>query len=457
MRNPILALAPLAVGCATLRGSPDDGAPDVVIIVLDTLRADSMSTYGNPLPTTPALDKLAAQGTRYNTAWAPASWTLPSTTTIHTGLHPLRHGVRTFGDKLPEGQQTLAERLYDAGWRTAAWSDNANFGEKNALNQGFQQFASVKSAATAYPHAELMLREATGWLDDSARPALTVVQPMNCHGPYRVPKKARTRLLGRRPIGGFRYYRGPMGEIMRRHNLGARWKVNDKYVQSAREQQLTAVRYATDEVGKMLTHLKEVGRYDNALIIVTADHGEELFDHGGFSHGYTLHREVVHVPLIIKYPHQTEARVVDGPASLMDIVPTVLATVGLPATTADGGPLDGINLGDAALGDRLPDRPLVFDLDWKTRTVARGLLVGDSHLIHIQSSYDGKKDVRELYDVKLDPKEKRDLAKDDPARLGQAAATLDQLWETLRAGTPVVENVLSEMDEEKLKLLGYME
>ena len=280
---------------------------------------------------------------------------------------------------------------------------------------------------------------------------------MNCHGPYRVPRKARTRLLGRKPVSGFKYYRGAMGEIMRRHNLSARWKVNDKYVQSAREQQMTAVRYATDEVGKMLAKLQASGRYDNALIIVTADHGEELFDHGGFSHGYTLHREVVQVPLIIKFPGQTEARVVDGHASLMDIVPTVLAAVGLPATTAEGGPLDGINLGDASLGDRLPDRPLVFDLDWSKRTVARGLLLGDTHLIHIQQSYDGKADVRELYDVKLDPKEKQDLAKADPVRLAQAAATLDQLWATLRAGTPVVENVLSEMDAEKLKLLGSME
>lgn len=453
----ILALVPLAVGCASLRSQPAPDAPDVVIIVLDTLRADMMSAYGNPLPTTPAVDKLAAGATRYNTAWAPSSWTLPSTTSIHTGLHPLRHGVRTFGDKLPSGQLTLAERLYDAGWRTGAWSDNANFGTKNALNQGFEQFASVTTAATAYPHAELMLRAAGDWLDDGGRPALTVVQPMNCHGPYRVPRKARTRLLGRKPVSGFKYYRGAMGEIMRRHNLSARWKVNDKYVQSAREQQMTAVRYATDEVGKMLAKLQASGRYDNALIIVTADHGEELFDHGGFSHGYTLHREVVQVPLIIKFPGQTEGRVVDGPASLMDIVPTVLAAVGLPATTAEGGPLDGINLGDASLGDRLPDRPLVFDLDWSKRTVARGLLMGDTHLIHIQQSYDGKEDVRELYDVKLDPKEKQDLAKADPVRLAQAAATLDQLWATLRAGTPVVENVLSEMDAEKLKLLGYME
>jgi arylsulfatase A-like enzyme len=453
---PTVLLGALLAGCGPDRPAPPPGAPDVVLVVLDTLRPDALGAYGASVATSPAIDALAAQATRYETAWAPSSWTLPGTATIHTGLHPLRHGLRTFGDKLPDAQLTLAERLGAAGWATGGWSDNANFGEKNALHQGFDEFVSSDKPAVAYPNAGVMIKAARKWITEAEGPVFTALQPMNCHGPYRVPKSALKRVYGRRPLMGFRYYKGPMGEIMTKRQLDARERVGSRYLQSAREQQLTAVRYATDEVGKLLSHLRSTGRYDNALIIVTADHGEEMFEHGGFSHGYTLHREVVQVPLIIKYPGQTAGAVVKGPASLLDVTPTVLAAVGLDKGLPEGT-FDGVDLRAAAKDGVLPPRPLVLDLQWPKRTVARGLLDGDLHLIHIEKSYDGLVDARKLYDLRADPAERSDLAPTDAARLSAAEQRLAALWTTLAAGTPIVENVLSDMDQEKLKLLGYME
>lgn len=452
---PALALG-LGAGCGRSGPQPPAGAPDVVLVVLDTLRPDSLGVYGATAPTSPAIDAFAAHATRYETAWAPSSWTLPGTATIHTGLHPLRHGLRTFGDKLPDPQLTLAERLGAAGWETGGWSDNANFGVKNALHQGFETFVSSDKPAIAYPNAGVMIGAAKAWLSDADGPLFATLQPMNCHGPYRVPKSALKRVYGRRPVMGFRYYKGPMGEIMSERKIESRKRVGSRYLQSLREQQLTAVRYATDEVGKLFAHLKALGRYDNALIIVTADHGEELFEHGGFSHGYTLHREVVQVPLIIKYPGQTEGAVVKGPASLMDLTPTVLGVLGLDKDLP-AGTFDGVDLRLAQKDGVLPQRPLVLDLLWEKRSVARGLIDGDTHLIHIQKSYDGLKDARKLYDLRADPVQRSDLAAAAPERLSAAEARLQSLWDTLAAGTPVVENVLSEMDQEKLKLLGYME
>ena len=448
--------AALLEGCGLGRPTPAPGAPDVVLVVLDTLRPDALGAYGATVPTSPAIDSFAAGATRYETAWAPSSWTVPGTATIHTGLHPLRHGLRSFGDKLPSAQTTLAERLSAAGWRTAGWSDNANFGEKNALDQGFDDFASSDKPAIAYPNAGVMIDAAKSWVREADGPFFLTVQPMNCHGPYRVPKSALKRVYGRRPIMGFRYYKGPMGQIMTERKLDVRKRVGSRYLQSLREQQLTAVRYATDEVGELFAQLKTAGRYDNALIIVTADHGEELFEHGGFSHGYTLHREVVQVPLIIKYPGQTEAAQVTGPASLMDLTPTVLGVLGLGAELP-AGTFDGVDLRATVSEGVLPQRPLVLDLLWEKRSVARGLIDGDTHLIHIQHSYDGLKDVRKLYDWRADPGEHLDLASTSAARVQAAEARLQSMWDALSAGTPVVENVLSEMDQEKLKLLGYVE
>lgn len=444
------------LGCSPSSPSTPSQQPqrgDVVVIVLDTLRADVLGQYGYPLPTSPGLDRLARTSTRFEEAYAPSPWTVPSTSTILTGLHPLRHGLRHPGDVMPDALHTLAERLQGAGWRTGGFSHNISIAPKNRYDQGFDTFETYSGEVLAYPHVYQMTRAARTWLGEHPSPAFVYLQPMNCHGPYKVPEGRRTTVYGRVPKVGFRYYGGPMRQIMTLGNVSARLEVTEDYRASLREKYDTAVRYATDEVGKFLRYLEKQGRYDDALIVLTADHGEELYDHQGFSHGYSLHREVLHVPLFVKLPGQKEARVVSGRVSLADVVPTVLEAV---SVEVGGDPLDGRSLVGAARGEAIAAQPLLFDVDWGRRIVGSALLDGPWKLVRIERNYEGLADVTRLYDVVGDPLETFDLALTNEQQVTTMRAALDTLVVATTSGAQPA-NVLSEMDQAQLEALGYLE
>jgi arylsulfatase A-like enzyme len=429
----------------------EDG-PDVVLIVLDTLRADRLSQYGYKQATSPGLDRLAATSTRFANAYAPSPWTVPSTTSVLTGQHPLRHGMRHPGDVIASETPMLAEQLRGAGWHTVAWSYNVSVAPKHGYDRGFDQFTSNTGKVLAYPHAARMTADADEWLkahpDD---PTFLYLQPMNCHGPYKVPKDRQDDLLGRAPGRRFTYYGPVMKAILKGGDLAARDKVSKKTLKSLKEQYDTAIRYETDEVGKLLADLEAAGRYDNALVILTSDHGEELFEHGGFSHGYSLHDEVLHVPLFVKLPGQKEGRVVETAVSTMDITPTILDVLGLA-----GPPVDGSSLRAAAAGETVAARDQLFDVDWKKRIVAKGVLSQGWKLIRTVSDYQGRKDHIALFNLAEDPHEKEDLSAVEAMRAADLEALLGRLSDTL-TGSVAPANVLSDMDHAQLEALGYLE
>lgn len=427
---------------------------DVVIVVLDTLRADHLSQYGYAEETSPGLAKFASMATQFEQAWAPASWTLPSTTTIFTGQHPLRHGMRHPGDILPTEAVTLAERLRDAGWHTAGFSHNVSIAPRHGMSAGFDHFVINTGKVLGYPHARKLLIEANAWVADlPAEPTLMYLQPMNCHGPYKVPGSRKSALLGRPPSKGFHYYQGMMGRILNSRDMSAREKVTPKYVSSAKEQYDTAIRYQTDEVGRWFDELQAQGRFDNAMVIVTADHGEEFFEHGGFSHGYSLHREVLSVPLWIKLPGQKKGAKINDAVSLTDILPTVLEVTGIPAGSA---PIDGRSLLPLLRGETLPPVPLVFEVDWQKRFVGEAILAEGWKLLRIEQSYDGIRDAIRLYETAADPNETADIAALHPERVLSLSTQLDESLRQLTSGiTP--ESRISAEDQKQLEALGYLE
>ncbi len=423
---------------------------DVIVVVLDTLRADHLSQYGYALNTSPGLAEFASVATRYTRAFAPSPWTVPSTGTILTGQHPLRHGLRHPGDVLPDEIDTLPEMVRRAGWQTAAYSYNVSVSPRHALDQGFDSFTRNTGRVLAYPHARRMTKAASAWLAEHAdKPSFLYVQPMNCHGPYKVPDPRRATLLQRQPSTRFKYYGGLMKSIVRDGEVEARARVGGEYLQSLQEQYDTAIRYTTDEIGVLFDELRSRGRFDSAMIVLTADHGEELFEHGGFSHGYSLHAEVLHVPLFVKFPGQGAPQVVTQPVSLLDVTPTVLTALGLPVP-----PLDGEALVPAAAPTS--NRALLFDINWPRRIVGRGLLHDGYKLLSIEHDYAGRKHALQLYDTDLDPGESRDLATAMPELVSAMSGSLDAMATAL-TGSVVPQNVLSEMDRRQLEALGYME
>ena len=446
------------------------GRPNVLIITVDTLRADRLSQYGYGKKTSPALDQFAAQATRFDNAYSTASWTVPATATILSGLHPLRHGALNKGAALNPKIDTLAERLKRRGYDTAGFSANLHVSIKADFNQGFDVFYDYDGHdALTYPDISETAAQIISWVKrrDTGNPFFIYFQPMNCHGPYKVPKQHDSALLSRPPSRKFAYYKPPMNDILFRGELDKRERVTPPYLKSLNEQYDTAVRYTTDQIETIFETLKEQGQWDNTLVILTADHGEELFDHGGFSHGYTLFNEVVHVPLLIKLPGQTAASHSKATASLMDLVPTVLDTVTAKNEfNGDGNSLlpllADVNPDSGTYGprDKAPfkDRSLLLAFGWEKRGVMDAVVGKIYKYISVKRDYTGRKNAKLLFNLKNDPSETRNLVGQKPSVRKKMKALLDERKRVYSENSLGKSgSVLDEMNVDALKALGYIQ
>jgi len=435
--------------------------PNVILVMIDTLRADHLSQYGFHLETSPGLDEFAAQATRFENCHSPAPWTRPAVTTILTGMHPLHHSV-TRATALDDGATTMAEALGHAGLETVGISLNPNVSNDFGLGQGFDIFIEeFGDHTTAYADITQMIHLAQMWFwakGERRGPFFMFLLPMNVHGPYKVPKgKSRKVLLGRPPVVGFKYYSKLMKDIMKRGKAAERRpEVTPVMIQSLREKYATAVRYTTDNIAEFFDFLKKEGHYDESLIIVTADHGEELYDHEGFSHGYTLYDELLHVPLFIKEPHQTKGRVVKEHVALSDIFPTLLDLLDLeiPAN------LDGRSLVPLLRGEKLglDARPEIATVAWEKRCVAQGIMSWPWKLIRIQQNYEGLTDTDKLFNLEKDPGELDDLAPRNAAMIEKLAGSMGEVISGFEHDEHFAETrKLDPEMEERLKALGYLQ
>ena len=448
--------------CGEPEQSPESGAPavrrpNVVLIVIDSLRADHLSHYGYARPTAPALDSFRSHATLFTRAYSPAAWTNPSTASLLTGLLPARHGVRSIRDRLSEDALTLAELLSLNGWATAGISLNANVSQKAGLAQGFEVFSKTGGTTMAYPDVRRMVDLLPALLDDfEARPFFLYLHPMNVHGPYLVPEEHRSALLGVPPSELFEYRGSPMIDILRDGDLGLRASVDAAMLASLVDQYDTAIRYTTDRIGEIFDQLIERDLYDSSLIILTSDHGEELFEHGGFGHGYSLHREVVHVPLYLKLPQQRSPATYRSAVSLVDLMPTLVELLQLEGA----GELDGRSLArDLETGsDTLGERTMFWDGRWQERFVGAAVESAGMRLIAVQQEYGGMRDESLLFDLDVDPAETRNLAASAPETARRLRAELDRhLADAANRALPPAPRTLDAAERRALELLGYLE
>lgn len=451
----------MLAGCGEPSPPAAPTPPNVVLIVVDTLRADRLSQYGYELPTSTALSELASGSTRFTQAQTPAAWTLPSVASLFLGLAPARHGVDKSGAELPAGVVTLAESLRAAGFETAGFSFNPYVSRKRGFDRGFQHFSDVGGKRKGYPDVSEMIREASRWLEERnpSRPFLLYLQPMNVHGPYRVPAAAAASLLGRAPAPGFAFFGPLMSAIMKQGRIERRGEVTPEFVRSLQEEYATAVHYSAEQIAGLLELLRQLGLFDSSLVIFTADHGEELYDRGGFAHGYSLYREIIGVPLFVKLPGQTRPRSVDTPVSLVDLYPTVLDLLGLPAPQR----LDGVSLRPLLEGPadapppELAERALVSQATNPKRCVARTLRRGAFELMVIDRNYEGVQGEVRLYNLEKDPGERSDLAGVHPELRDALRERLERTFEAFEEGR--FESRVQPLDEgerEALEALGYL-
>jgi choline-sulfatase len=418
----VLGLALLLVfspGC----GRP--GTPNVLLVTIDTLRADHVGCYGRALARTPNLDRLAQEGVRVENAAAVAPITLPSHCSIMTGLYPPAHGVRDNGAySLGEGAVTLAERLKAAGYATQAFVSAIVLARRYNLKQGFDGYDDDLWAEDQPKLFLIRNRRGTKtatrfleWLDrwkglKPRKPFFAWVHLFDPHAPYE--PLAADLMLAPTPYDG-------------------------------------EIAGADRAVGMLLDGLRQNHLLDDTIVVVTADHGESLGEHGEKTHAIFVYDATIHVPLILRYPRLLpRGKTYGGPVSSVDIVPTLLSALRLPG----GGETQGLDLLGAFAGRRPPpEHPQYIE------SLLSEVGFGMAPLAGIRSN--GYKFIRaprpELYNLKADPRELTNLYASDPRR----AAMLDQELERVlsaskRLSVEPADNPMSRESIENLISLGYL-
>ncbi len=397
----------------------------VVIITLDTTRADALGAYGQPLPSSPRIDAMAAGGTLFEQVVASTPSTLPSHATLFTGRQPYSHGVRSnFGYRLSDENVTLAERLRDRGYATQAEIASPVLQGTTHLDQGFDvyrevqtskptlQFLEKAEARLPTRSAEDITERGLAFLREVAeQPFLLWLHYYDAHEPLDPPEPFRSE------IAGSRY--------------------------------LAEVRRTDHQVGRVLDELEALGLRERSLVVLTADHGEALGQHGEQTHSFLVYDSTMRVPLVFWGADVVpRGQRVASLVRLADVTPTLLDLLGLsPAQDVQGISLrplletPGANLELVGYGESI--EPLLsFGGD-----VLRFVRLGRWKYIH--------KLEPELYDVTSDPQELRNLAAEQPERVARLTARLEQLLGAAQAGPADAE---AEMDPEtlaQLRALGY--
>ena len=335
--SPLCLAVLLAAGCVRAGEAPQ--RPNVVFVCIDTARADHFGCYGyGERDTTPRLDALAREGTLFLDASATSGWTKPSVPSFLTGTLPARHGVyegsaRSLDGEvshaLPEAATTLAEVFQGAGYATAAFVRNAQLRPGLGFEQGFDVYQDEAGDAR-----EIRWR-AQDWLDarDGERPFFLYLHLLDVHWPWPVPDAYAARYA---PLEAVNVQRDRASGAMRDAiNDGAR-----EFPAEEREAMLAlydgSLRYADDQLAELFTWLERRGLWQDTLVCVLADHGEEFGEHGRVGHGHGLSEGLLRVPWILRVPGRAPARVAT-PVSLLDVFPTVLAAAGLPAPATHDG------------------------------------------------------------------------------------------------------------------------
>ena len=409
------ALSALTTACGDRRAERRP-PPNVLLITVDTLRADALGAYGNHAVATPWIDRLAAGGARFTQARASAVVTLPSHATILSGFYPFRHGVReNAGFRFPPQVETLATRLRARSYRTGAFVSAFPLDARFGLTRGFDVYDdrfSKNETAVAFRVPERRgadtVAAALEWIGhDPAAPWFAWVHVYEPHFPYAPPEPYASR------------YRGApyLGEV-------------------------AAVDAA---LGPLLQPILDATTRRDSLIVLTADHGESLGEHGEMTHGLFAYDATLRVPLILYEPHRLGSRVVAEPARHVDILPTILDAID---GTAPAG-LDGRSLLPSAAGTVAA--PAAGYFESLSASINRGWAplygVTRGSLKYIDLP------IPELYDTVADPAETHDLIASRPAE----ARELERLLSTIKTGqrgpSPSRENADT---RERLRSLGYL-
>lgn len=442
------ALAPLDALSCSFRAT--HGGPHLLLISIDTLRADHTLLGGYARETTPNLLRLAEEGVRFETAYTAMPSTGPSHASMLTGLYPATHGVLWNGMKLADSHQTLGEVLLSAGYHTAGVVSSFPLAASWGYSQGFADYIDDFDSRGATvtegtwigvnvpggfdQRADQTTEEAIRWLNDEwdrSRPFFLFVHYFDPHRPYQPPPEFRGQFAAKDQSW-----------------LDASVALYDE-----------EILYSDRAIGHLLSHLRALGLDETTLVVATADHGEGLMQHGHMEHGVHLYEEGVRVPLVFRWKGELAAGLtVAEPMSLVDLMPTLVDLIGVPWDgSTDGRSLAAVVRGQHALDPEHPvflqrrpyepqkiGRIFVSGEQWGIRRAEWKLIVGET---------DGQ---QQLFNLSIDPRELTNVANYHPNEVASLRAELDA-W---RARAPVrvdPRNDLTTDEREALRALGYVE
>ena len=455
-----LALGGLSGQEEAVQGRGDAQGPNLLLIVVDTLRADHTGPYGSTEVSTPNIDRLAADGVVFENAFAQSSWTRPSMATIMTSLYAASHRVMYKTDLLPDEVTTLAEAMSGAGYRTSGFVTNINVAPSFNFEQGFNRYSyiapdfffgatdsgaklalynglrlvrerflsSSKKVSSYYQDASVVNFSALPWLEENAaQPFFSLIHYMDPHDPYMEI-----------PYNGYGVAR-----------------VNTPHPAASEAVELrrlyaSNIEYLDGFLGAVIDQLVAAGVYDRTMVVLTADHGEEFYEHGGWWHGTTLYEEQLHVPLIVKPAAGNRGGTrVAGLARLLDVAPTMTAAAGVAAPVAwQGRDLFGGGVAPVAVYAEEDHEGNVLEA---VRTSSWKLVLANA------ANPRGLEEV-ELYDLSKDPGELVNLASRMTAKVEDMRTDLEAL-RAVAASSAVaaVEGEIDEASRERLRALGYIQ
>jgi arylsulfatase A-like enzyme len=431
-----------------LPGCQPDRPRNLVLISIDTLRADHLGCYGYQRPTSPAIDAVAEAGVVFEDASATSPWTFPSHASLLTGLYPRRHGASQPERALAGDVIHIAAWLQQHGFRTAAVVNSTWF-KRPGMRKGFDDFVFVPETVDAREPSrvtELALLRLRRF--DRATPFFLFLHYYDVHSDYRSMPEYERMFAGD--------YRGRANGSTRQllAFLLGRTDFEEDDVRHLRDLYDAGIRQLDDQLAKIFRDLRNRGLLDQTLLVVTADHGEEFLEHGSLLHGATQYQEVIRAPLVFAGAGIPAGVRVTTPVSLVDVMPTTLAVLGVPIPDS----LDGIDLQslwkqpDPALAQRL------LFLDATRNITEQGRLVGGSRRGvrwgRFKLEHDAETRESRLFDLTLDPAERHDVEDTHPevaARLFEALKEYLEQAPASRRSEP-----LGEEERRLLESLGYL-
>ena len=428
---------------------------NLILISIDTLRADHLDVYGYPRETAPFLAKLAAEGSVFEAVVSAATTTAPSHMTIFTSLQPSVHGLRgnAGSAQLAASTPTLSESLHAQGFATGAVSEGGGIGLGRGFDRGFDTYIENPASIPHRPGTQsaVSFPRALDWIQRVGdRRFFLFLHTYEVHGPYQPPAEYES------------FFRDEGPELAAPAGLAP----TRSPVHYDRE-----IRYVDDELRRFVAGLEAAGQLDDTLLVVTSDHGEEFLEHGAIGHGSTPYQEVLEVPLIFRGPGVPARRRIDAPVGLVDLMPTLLELLGVPVPAGVSGRSFAELVSGAAADVSWRERPLFSEAWFAHRRTPAGRLpvaqptlavrVGDRKLIRFR---EGDSFRYEYYDLASDPGEKRDLYAQQPHQAADlrelldsyeaAAVTLRRSLVPVEAAEPLA---LDPDREQSLRALGYLE